>query len=622
MATNIASSTKATRGFSLAACLLLLLFTLAGPAFCLPPLQMNTSLRATTKELMADRVQRARDVLANMPADMGQLPGVLPQMTAKASATKLQFETGSAEFKKYSNEYDLHYSSNKRLNLKLTTSLKATSAVWQIAVFPYDHKSADWKNPAGLVATGNMVAPTPGESTTFSINFDFCVLTTHLKANTDGPKTIKTGVGGNKLGGLTRPPMGTVDHNNPTPLALQPPQENYPFSAPNLSSGWVSYTAALPAGRTYLPAKMDYYLRAVLLDAAGNIVGTPSAPVIIHYGPDDVADQQQYIDIGKGIVNAVLPSAEIIKYKPLQFEKTDAMYHVVVTKNPFAGVPFIDNKPYQVGAKMDLTPKTKDKSWWDKFTGAIGDFIDFVANAVNWVSNAYASIKEFAVGSICGILGDWARGPLMLMLDSALASIGVPPSLPNFDELTGMGKDYLTSMVAEQTGLPADQIKDVVNKVAEKAKSEANGGTNPVNWFRPDPDYQYQPGMVMIKVTNNNKVRSDKINLSLDNLSSNGGKPYNGASAPIPALNPGESITVPIMLYESLPKDYYIVTSDPKSYNTLNDWEKSFYAPKIKISVAATYRYDPNDKTAPVYKMNSTKGVAEVNINPHLAYGF
>jgi hypothetical protein len=39
-----------------------------------------------------------------------------------------------------------------------------------------------------------------------------------------------------------------------------------------------------------------------------------------------------------------------------------------------------------------------------------------------------------------------------------LASIGIPPTLPNFDQLANMGTDYLATIAMEQAGIPADSL--------------------------------------------------------------------------------------------------------------------------------------------------------------------
>ena len=48
-------------------------------------------------------------------------------------------------------------------------------------------------------------------------------------------------------------------------------------------------------------------------------------------------------------------------------------------------------------------------------------------------------------------------GEERFLLDAGLVALGIPPSLPNFDQLMNEGLDYLASSVVEQIGVPKEK---------------------------------------------------------------------------------------------------------------------------------------------------------------------
>lgn len=81
--------------------------------------------------------------------------------------------------------------------------------------------------------------------------------------------------------------------------------------------------------------------------------------------------------------------------------------------------------------------------------------------------------------------------------------MGVPPTIPNFDELMDKGIDYLATAVAEETGMPGS---DVATKlILEQMAAEMAHKPNPVDplGIQLDPAYQYQSAVLMIEIRNN-----------------------------------------------------------------------------------------------------------------------
>ena len=143
-----------------------------------------------------------------------------------------------------------------------------------------------------------------------------------------------------------------------------------------------------------------------------------------------------------------------------------------------------------------------ESSWWDDLTDSIGDFVTGAVDAIVFMVNRLAAVwndvkmavLEVIVDAIDAVPGvdcsDSSPSPgvpsrrdlVEYGMDAALACAGIPPSLPNWDELKEMGIDYAAGEVASQTGLPpalteyvADQLADDI--VAEDGPEPGRGRT-------------------------------------------------------------------------------------------------------------------------------------------------
>ena len=363
----------------------------------------------------------------------------------------------------------------------------------------------------------------------------------------------------------------------------------------------IDFTKFTPADAD-LPAKeqIDYHIRVVALspgETGGTLKAAYSNGVKIHYGISQAPEIKIYAEIK---VTPRVPQVTKISYTPVRWEASGWQYHYVVTRQPtmrevFGGSSLVPDSPYgpmPVGAKIDMTPVPEDKSWWedmwDAITSFFSDLVGFLGNVVNWVSKAYANLKTGLVAFVAAnlpfvpdSLRDELQAALMAMVDYGLASIGIPPSLPNFDELSSLGVDYLAATALQQAGLPVDAstvqgVKDVGGAIVSGAKSATStgGAPNPMSWdfVKMDPDYLYRPAYILIDLYNPYSEATPAGTLSGDvmkamDLKKNGSdsaitylwarygsawvtlfKPVYGQT--IPSLAPGQHLTVPIFLEE------------------------------------------------------------------------
>ncbi len=128
---------------------------------------------------------------------------------------------------------------------------------------------------------------------------------------------------------------------------------------------------------------------------------------------------------------------------------------------------------------------SKDSGGFDPigaFTEIVGGVLSPFEWVINGISGAWASVKKFAVDAVKE--GMWQLGipcdpecnsVLTTGLEIGLVAAGLPPSLPNFDQLKQQGLDYIASQVASQTGLPPEVTEAIVNKGYKELASEFTG---------------------------------------------------------------------------------------------------------------------------------------------------
>jgi hypothetical protein len=526
----------------------------------------------------------------------------LPLRTPTLTEVRVLWNQGS-EFRDWRTSLDVNWKLQPAdLNLQfrwVTQQPGVNSGLWQASLLPFDPNTKEWQNPPGLVARGPLSeVPAPGKVSFFRVDFSqFAprppvgplvgidnLAKRPLPGNvgTVPPAPTITAPGGKTIQGRQIPVPGTGAANRPSVSAQRAARGAY-FKKAKL--GYRQSLAVIAASLD----KFKYYVRVVPLGASGKPVGQPSVPVEINYGQQMQA-QVEIVQIKYEYITATHPVVTIQEYYPVQFQDSLAMYHVIVTRDPLANIPWIGDSPYYVGQHLDLTPHYGHKSWWDEFCEAIGDFFSFVVDAVNWVANTYQSIKNKLVDFVADAVGDWAKGPLSVGLDVGLAAIGLPPSLPNFDELTDLGKGYFVKEIADTMDLPEDVTKAGLDAFINKARDVANGGDVPYAWFKPDPDYYYRPALVMLNISNPSSSVTERVSLGVLN---EGTKypVYEPAGISVPPLNPGESMTVPLFLKENTGPGY--VTSDPASYNwpTKQTWEQEYYYnQKVVFTVGTSLR--------------------------------
>jgi hypothetical protein len=212
---------------------------------------------------------------------------------------------------------------------------------------------------------------------------------------------------------------------------------------------------------------------------------------------------------------------------------------------------------------------------WEWLSGAVLDLFD-------WASGAYADMKGFVVQGVVTFLPFVPPEVAAIALDAALAAAGVPPSIPNLDDLMTQGADYLANQMADELAaqIPAgnvalaagteaarqyarDKARAAILANAGKVRDELEKNTKYCTTRIHDPFFK-------ITLRNVGPHMARDIGISV--------KPSAnlfraGLEFRIDRLNPGESITVPV---EFLSKwDRNAVPQNPYSQiddKTLANW--------------------------------------------------
>jgi hypothetical protein len=239
-----------------------------------------------------------------------------------------------------------------------------------------------------------------------------------------------------------------------------------------------------------------------------------------------------------------------LRYTPL---KPGEPYHFLVTR---------DLLGYKKGQHLYLKPGKKKKDFLEQVGDSVGDVISdvgsFAADAVGWVSEAYDDVKAAAVNVAAGVLrssglgcGATCEAALAAGLNAGLAAVGMPPSLPNFDQVVAMSEGYLVETLATQAqqelGVPEEVARraaaEAVKQVKQEAGKLANHGPGGNEWLRPHPDYVYQHARLEVEVANpTQQTIGGMVIVHVVGI-------YKPARLPV-LLKPGQRLVIPALLPE------------------------------------------------------------------------
>jgi len=188
-------------------------------------------------------------------------------------------------------------------------------------------------------------------------------------------------------------------------------------------------------------------------------------------------------------------------------------------------------KVLQVGTQVRIIPRDEDKSWWESLWDDIVEFFkdtwEITNKLTNWVANAYNGLKQGLINFVASQIPiPGLKTALEGMVNYGLMALGLPPTLPNFDQLANMSVDYLAQVALTEAGIPANEItNELISQtstgIRNEMKSAASSATpNPINspFLKADPKYLYQPSWIEIEVSNpyTQATRAGTINVDVE----------------------------------------------------------------------------------------------------------
>jgi hypothetical protein len=492
----------------------------------------------------------------------------------------------------------------------------ASSLVWQ--VLPYPTAATPDLAPPFLIDTGTLPLDAGATTGEFTIDFRPYLVPGPMSAAIGDTATITGQLASSLFPGSS--PSVTAGSPSPTGAAggsAAPAAIGAIGAIGSLRGSTTSGSAAarLSLGRFLLGSAGRFYIRVIPI--VDGVPGSPSAPVTL-----DVVDPPSLPDLGTA--QPADPGSYTIQFSTTLPKSPDPHYArcAIVTKvnqDQYPALSPVDYPAYLKSGKP-LCYQPPDDGW--SILDAFDAFVDFVADVWDAISSAYDSIKQAVVkvvlaavpckaiasDEVCTRIANTA-------LDAALASFGIPPSLPNFDAVVAASRGDLASFVVNAaSGLPgvsdACGLADAANQVTSKvetctelagdaidaavdrvisarsaAASQASGYAWPGVVLAPDPRGQYQPPSVKFTVTRtSDPYVPDEctLSVSLDSVVKDwtftelqydqqtrsswptdvtrdvSGSPFLPATATIPKLAPGESYTGQVWLtrtsgwYESM----------------------------------------------------------------------
>jgi hypothetical protein len=264
------------------------------------------------------------------------------------------------------------------------------------------------------------------------------------------------------------------------------------------------------------------------------------------------------------------------------------------------------------GATRNICEKD-DGNIVEDFVDAVGGFIEMMGSFVDWVSQAYSSLKSAVASKLVSVIPGCSsdpvcKGAVAAGLNAGMAALGMPPDLPDFEQLQAMGEGYLVDAVAQQvaanTNLPfADEAaKAALKEFIEKGKEAMQGGSGSSPWI-PDDSKQYKPLLLTLAVSN--PSTSGATPAMYMEVSEPGGTRYKSRTVAVPSLAPGQSVKAAVSLdpvsdpkawMESLPTAQEaaqvlanagaLLKKTDAAKGALNDWRARYLTGVVNLQAA------------------------------------
>lgn len=211
-----------------------------------------------------------------------------------------------------------------------------------------------------------------------------------------------------------------------------------------------------------------FYLR-VLPTVNGQVAGRASSEIKVVLSPPAESEEVVFYTPAK------IYEVKIKDFQPIRAPEPGVCTGAMILDNdwtiPGANGPVLYKK---AGSRVcpDTYQGVGEQAWYESFW-------DFAKSGVDWVSQAYTDLKTAVVDGVAGLAcgGDeFCRSLVSQGLDIGMAAMGLPPSLPNFDQLLDDGFDYLAAEIAAQAGCSSTDCRELIKENLKNALDGSEDG--------------------------------------------------------------------------------------------------------------------------------------------------
>ncbi len=246
--------------------------------------------------------------------------------------------------------------------------------------------------------------------------------------------------------------------------------------------------------RLHMPPPAAFYVRIVPIVAPGTkvLAGTPSNVIKVYYGKKPPPQPPLKLP---STSPPNLFNVKIVSFTPPDFADPNRWGCVVVTGYD-PGTSSAVRSLFPVGEHCPQAYKGQGHT-----INSLGDLVDAATGGItdlwDWVSEKYSGLKKLAVdiamnytpfGLQCKAAAEaiggkdaagYCRAAAEVGVNAGMAALGLPPSIPNYNQLIDQGVDAAVDLAAdqitEQTGIPCvgpcqDALKKGLGTVADNLK--------------------------------------------------------------------------------------------------------------------------------------------------------
>lgn len=347
----------------------------------------------------------------------------------------------------------------------------------------------------------------------------------------------------------------------------------------------------VPPAESLGTSTITYYLRMLFFvqdqSDPGRQYVVPSETQIIYYNDlelSEAASSLTFAPTQRITVASGVPFTRVLSYVPVQWEdpNVDEYYEVsrriiaeenvlsVCIDGRYVIAPFWYRKQFgdtssyedyqqRLDTYLPVGTEVHIKKSEPGVLDELGKILSYVYNSVK---GAYDDIKHTVVDVVADhfpFLSDDQREALRdaigVALDIGLTALGIPPTLPDFEEAFAKGFDYCFEValdeICAQMGIPKGSIPDDVRRMVSEevarqiAAGTSSGGGSPYSYLRPSTTRCYRPACVEVLVSNQSDQPTVAGTLNVAySVVNHFYQIYKPATLPIPTLEPGEQIII------------------------------------------------------------------------------